>query len=302
VFLCMLFRSAIALTLVAGAVATAKTAPAFDPLAPPAPIHGHAFVAHHPKAHQHHAVPKKDNAEVTALKKRIAELEAKRPHGPPADFFRAFFGPPNGMLHGPPPPPPFFHIGPVPSGHVSPYGWHNSKPHGEKWRHGQHHVHAHPPHAKVIDMPPMAPPFAFDGATIVISEEQRDVAPWHHGLHHGWHHCRHHHPILGVLVIVLVCLTVRKCCCKRRRKAPSPSQTAVQLEEDERMAIELQQMESQQMGITTYEPAVPDAPMQTVAPSSSDYITPGVAVPMADDFKGVPQGFVVGTPVHLTAA
>lgn len=287
-----MFRITAVLALVA--VAAASAPPAFDPLAPPA-HHGHAFVAHHhPKAH-HHAVPKKDSAEVTALKKRVAELEAERPRGPPVDFFRAFFGPPGTEPLGPPPP--FFHVGPAPSGHVSPFGWHNGKPHGEKWRHHHaHHLRAHQKH--VQGMPPMPPPLAFDGATIVISEERRNGGPWHHVLHHGWHHCRHHHPIFAFLFIFLVCMAVRKCCCKRRRSrvavALSPAQTATQLQEDERMAIELQQMESQQMGITTYAPAV------AAAPSSSDYVTPGMAVPMADDFKGVPQGFVVGTPVHLT--
>lgn len=290
--------------LVLFAVVAATPPPAFDPLAPPTHLHDHAPVAHHHKAHHHNAhhnfTPKKDSAEVIALKKRVAELEAERPHGPPAEFFRAFFSPPGTEPRGPPPS--FFHVGSAPSGHVSPFGWHNGKPHGEKWR---HRLHTHLKHVK--DMPPIPPPiaFAFDGATTIISsDERRNGGPWHHVLHHGWHHCRHHHPILGFLLIFLVCLTVRKCCCKRRRardlNSSSPSQTATQLQEDERMAIELQQMESQQMGITTYTPVVPAAPMQVVTPSPSDYVTPGVAVPMADDFKGVPQGFIVGTPVHLT--
>ena len=70
------------------------------------------------------------------------------------------------------------------------------------------------------------------------------------------------------------------------------------MKQDERMALELQQMESQQMGITTYAPAAPAASSQVVAPSPGNYITPGVAVPMAGgEFKGVPQGFVIGTPL-----
>lgn len=293
------------LAIVTAAAATSPpfdphSEPLFDPLAPPTERHGHAFVVHHnpstttaaPKTTAH------DGPEVSALKQRIAQLEsmvAVHSRGPPR-------GPPGG------PPRSFaelFHIGfpPPPTGHVSPYGWHNGHPHGEVWRkiahrHGgkmplEHHGGHHGPRDNGV----VVEEITLDGPFGAEVERSRRPA-WHHAWHHACHH--RHHPIFALLLILLVGCTVRRCCCGRRRPAAPQTMAEMesQMQQDERMALELQQMESQQMGVTTYAPAAPAAPSQVFAPSPGDYITPGVAVPMADDdFKGVPQGVVVGTPL-----
>jgi hypothetical protein len=286
--------------------AAAATSPPFDPLAPPTPaeLHGHTFVAHHPSAKTaapktttHHAPA--DTPQVSALKQRVAKLEsmvAEHPRGPPPAFLAQLFGPPPSthVEHPRGPPPAFLAqlFGPPPSTHVSPHGWHNGRPHGELWRKIAHRFGGKT----------MSRAFTFE---VAVESPHGEHHAWHHAWHRAWHHgChRHHH----IFMLVLILLSVGCCCrcCRKRRHRKASAQTMQEMEsqmqQDERMAFELQQMESQQMGVTTYAPAAPAAPMQVVVPSPSDYVTPGVAVPMADDdFQGIPKGFIVGTPVHLT--
>ena len=296
-------RTFAVLALVAAAAATS---PPFDPLAPPTPaeLHGHVFVAQHPSAKAaapktatHHAPA--DTPQVSALKQRVAKLEsmvAEHPRGPPPAFLAQLFGPPPPMTpHGPPRSSfseEFFHVGvpvgPPPSAHVSPHGWHNGRPHGELWRKIAHRFGGKT----------MSRAFTFE---VAVESPHGENHGWHHGWHHGCH--RHHHIFMLLLILLSVSCCCRCCCKRRRRKASAQTMQEMesQMQQDERMAFELQQMESQQMGVTTYTPAAPAAPMQVVVPSPSDYVTPGVAVPMADDdFQGIPEGFIVGTPVHLT--
>jgi len=236
--------------------------PAVDPLAPPTynELHGHPFVAHRP-----HRVA----TTTAALKARVHKLEsmlAERPPPPPHAFLRFFI---------PAPPPPLW-------SHVSPHGWKHPSPQSApiEWR----------------DMEQVrwgAQPWTHHG--------------WHRGFHRGWHHGWHHgphhhrHPLVGLIAILLMAFAVRKlvrCCCAKRRRRNCP-QTAQQLHDDERLAFEMQQMESQHAaaaGVTTYAPCAPE-PVPVVASP----VTPGVAVPMSNDFHGVPQGFVVGTPVTTMA-